>query len=259
MTENPENIIKLSEEILNGRVYKTSKLPLEQQTEPTNNMELKLCYQTDDAGETEVMLTNEKCLYKVPKYEGSTSNSSLSSQMSQINSPMAWMKVQKQTDSCGYPTTYFEQFSILLCRMLKQISRNRTGEFICYIFLSLLTFHAGLVTRASLLCKIVKRFIKKMDKIEPIKYTFNIHVYACCYSKLTLYILSRKMLYISGLWIQLFHHILCSVLIGLCFLNMANDGTQMFNHLKMCVGLVIFFAYTQIMVPVLVCKYQQHD
>ncbi|XP_073947451.1 ATP-binding cassette sub-family G member 1 isoform X2 [Choristoneura fumiferana] len=179
VTEHPENITKLSEEMLNGRLYKTSKL--EQQTEPTNNMELKICYHTDDAGETEVMLTNENCLYKVPKYEASTSTSSLSSRMTQMNSSMAWMKVQKQTDSCGYPTTFFEQFSILLCRMLKQISRNRTG-----------------------------------------------------------------------LWIQLFHHILCSVLIGLCFLNMANDGTQMFNHLKMCVGLVIFFAYTQIMVPVLV-------
>ncbi|XP_063363293.1 ATP-binding cassette sub-family G member 4 [Cydia amplana] len=178
VTENPENITLLCEEILNGQLYKSSKL---EQTEPVNNMELKICYQTEEAQETEIMLSNEKCLYKVPKYNGSTSSSSLTSQVSQINSSMDWMKVQDQSDSCGYPTSFLQQFYTLLCRMLTQISRNR-----------------------------------------------------------------------QGLWIQLIHHVMCGVLIGLCFLNMANDGTQMFNHLKMCVGLVIFFAYTQIMVPVLV-------
>uniref|UniRef100_A0A1E1W184 ABC-2 type transporter transmembrane domain-containing protein n=2 Tax=Pectinophora gossypiella TaxID=13191 RepID=A0A1E1W184_PECGO len=146
-----------------------------------NSMALKICYQNEENNETEIMLSNEKCVYKVPQYN-ETDSSSISSQESQtINSSLAWMKVQKSQNSCGYPTTYCEQFRILLCRMLKQIFRNR-----------------------------------------------------------------------QGLWIQTIHHIMCGVLIGICFFNMANDGTQMFNHLKMCVGLVIFFAYTQIMVPVLV-------
>lgn len=130
MTENPEIINLLSEDMLNGKLFKTSKVE-STPCEPTNEIELKICYQTEDnALETEVMLTNETCTYKVPQYgEGSGSSSSLSSRASQINSSLAWMKVQS-SDSCyGYPTTYFEQFSILLCRMLKQIFRNRQGEF----------------------------------------------------------------------------------------------------------------------------------
>ncbi|KAL0822709.1 hypothetical protein ABMA28_004728 [Loxostege sticticalis] len=180
LTENPVNIDVLSEEIMNGKIYKSAKV--ESTAEPVqNNLELKICYQVeDDAPETEIMLSNEKCTYKVPTYKETDSLSSASSQISQVNSSMAWMKVQT-SDTCSYATTYCEQFSILLCRMLKQIFRNR-----------------------------------------------------------------------QGLWIQLIHHIMCGVLIGICFFNMANDGTQMFNHLKLCVGLVIFFAYTQIMVPVLV-------
>ncbi|XP_068618206.1 ATP-binding cassette subfamily G member 4 [Battus philenor] len=180
VTENPQNINLLCEQIHNGRLYKSSKL--ENPTiEPINNLELKICYQAkDEAGETEIVLSNEKCTYNVNQYDVKDSMTSLSTQVSIDNSTLAWMKVQN-TDQGKYPTTYFEQFSILLRRMLKQISRNR-----------------------------------------------------------------------QALWIQTFHHMMCGLLIGICFFNMANDGTQMFNHLKMCVGLVIFFAYTQIMVPVLV-------
>lgn len=94
----------------------------------TNQIELKICYQTDDSQETEIMLTNEKCVYKVPQYSGtSASLSSLSSHLSQVNSSLAWMKVQKSTETCSYAISAFEQFSILLKRMIKQISRNRQG------------------------------------------------------------------------------------------------------------------------------------
>ncbi|CAG5025148.1 unnamed protein product [Parnassius apollo] len=181
ITENPQNINMLCEEIQNGKLYKSSKLEVPP-IEPINNLELKICYQTEDeAGETQIVLSNEQCMYKGNQYDGVRSSlTSLSSQVSKDNSSSAWMKVKK-SDAKMYPTTYFEQFSILLRRMIKQISRNR-----------------------------------------------------------------------QALWIQAIHHTMCGVLIGLCFLNMANDGSQMFNHLKMCVGLVIFFAYTQIMVPVLV-------
>ncbi|KPI91739.1 ATP-binding cassette sub-family G member 4 [Papilio xuthus] len=180
VTENPQNIIMLSEQIHNGKLYKSSKLDIPP-IEASNNLELKICYQAEDeTSETEIVLSNQKCTYKVNQYEVRNSMTSLSSQVSRDNSSLAWMKIQK-SEQGRYPTTCFEQFFILLRRMLKQISRNR-----------------------------------------------------------------------QALWIQTIHHTMCGVLIGLCFFDMANDGTQMFNHLKMCVGLVIFFAYTQIMVPVLV-------
>lgn len=123
------NIDVLSEEIMNGKIYKSAKV--ESTAEPVqNNLELKICYQVeDDAPETEIMLSNEKCTYKVPTYKETDSLSSASSQISQVNSSMAWMKVQT-SDTCSYATTYCEQFSILLCRMLKQIFRNRQGMFL---------------------------------------------------------------------------------------------------------------------------------
>ncbi|KAJ8713344.1 hypothetical protein PYW07_013714 [Mythimna separata] len=181
LTETPEFVTMLSKEIMNGQLYKSAKLEQPAIEPNTNQMQLKISYQTDDANETEIILSNEKCTYKVPKFEGSSASvSSLSSQLSNGNSSMAWMKMQK-SDSSEYSTTFCEQFSILLARMMKQIFRNK-----------------------------------------------------------------------QGMCIQFIHHVMCGVLIGTCFFNMANDGTQMFNHLKLCVGLVIFFAYTQIMVPVLV-------
>lgn len=179
VTENPENVTMLSNEILNGRVYKSNEIDTNINV-PIDNIPLKICYQIEDeSGETEIVLSNEKCTFKV-KQRNEISNSTTSmDQISRDNSSWEWMKIQEATSR--YPTTYFQQFSILLRRMLLQISRNR-----------------------------------------------------------------------QALWIQTIHHIMCAVLIGLCFFGMANDGTQMFNHLKMCVGLVIFFAYTQVMVPVVV-------
>ncbi|XP_055625874.1 ATP-binding cassette subfamily G member 4 [Toxorhynchites rutilus septentrionalis] len=53
------------------------------------------------------------------------------------------------------------------------------------------------------------------------------------------------------LWIQLIHHVICGTFIGLIFLNAANDGARMFDHLKFCLGFCFFFCYTQVMVPIL--------
>ncbi|XP_052901714.1 ATP-binding cassette subfamily G member 4 [Anopheles moucheti] len=53
------------------------------------------------------------------------------------------------------------------------------------------------------------------------------------------------------LWIQLIHHIACGIFIGLIFLDAANDGARMFDHLKFCLGVCFFFCYTQVMVPIL--------
>lgn len=129
LTEDPNAITLLSNEILNGKVYKSAKLD-NTPGEPVNStMQLKICYQKEDNDiETEIVLSNENCTYKIPQYQESSSLSSLSSQASQVNSSSAWMKVQMSSDSCGYPTTFFEQFSTLLFRMTKQISRNRQGK-----------------------------------------------------------------------------------------------------------------------------------
>ncbi|XP_053684808.1 ATP-binding cassette subfamily G member 4 [Sabethes cyaneus] len=53
------------------------------------------------------------------------------------------------------------------------------------------------------------------------------------------------------LWIQFLHHVICAAFIGLIFLNAANDGARMFDHLKFCLGVCFFFCYTQVMVPIL--------
>lgn len=181
LTEHPDNILLLSKEIMNGKVYKAAKVDVTPKEPIANEIELKISYQTSDLQETEIIVANEACTYKVPKYEGSNvSLSSLSSQLSKSNSSMTWMRMQKITQS-EYATTQCEQFLILLQRMMKQIVRNK-----------------------------------------------------------------------QGLSIQFIHHVMCGFLIGACFWNMGNDGAQMFNHLKFCVGIIIFFAYTQIMVPVLI-------
>ncbi|EEB10447.1 ABC transporter, putative [Pediculus humanus corporis] len=52
--------------------------------------------------------------------------------------------------------------------------------------------------------------------------------------------------------ILLLHHIFCGLMVGAVFYNTANDGYQMFNHLKFCVGYILFHTYTNVMLPVLV-------
>ncbi|KAH9644149.1 hypothetical protein HF086_010364 [Spodoptera exigua] len=125
ITETPEYITLLSKEIMNGKLFKSAKLDQPAIETNANQMQLKISYQTDDANETEIILSNEKCTYKVTKYDGSSASvSSSSSQLSNGNSSMAWMKMQK-SDTMEFSTTYCEQFCILLKRMLTQIFRNK--------------------------------------------------------------------------------------------------------------------------------------
>lgn len=135
MTEDPHNIKMLCDEMLNGRISKSAKVD-STPIEPVNNLQLKICYQIEDeAGETEIVLSNEKCTYTV-KQLNEISNSTMSlSQISRDDASLAWMKMQNTTNQ--YPTTYFEQFRILLCRMLLQISRNRQGKATSNILLSI--------------------------------------------------------------------------------------------------------------------------
>jgi len=59
-----------------------------------------------------------------------------------------------------------------------------------------------------------------------------------------------------GLKIQLFHHIICSVLVGIIFWKRANDGDMFFDHMKFCMGIILFHTYTHVMVPVLTFPYE---
>ncbi|XP_067009007.2 ATP-binding cassette sub-family G member 1 isoform X2 [Anabrus simplex] len=54
-----------------------------------------------------------------------------------------------------------------------------------------------------------------------------------------------------ALRIQLFHHVFCGLIVGCVFFNQANDGSKMFNHMKFCIGVILFHTYTWLMVPVL--------
>lgn len=58
-----------------------------------------------------------------------------------------------------------------------------------------------------------------------------------------------------GLKIQMFHHLICSLLVGLIFWDRADDGEMFFDHMKFCMGVILFFCYTHVMVPVLTCEY----
>ncbi|KAK7861706.1 hypothetical protein R5R35_010070 [Gryllus longicercus] len=59
-----------------------------------------------------------------------------------------------------------------------------------------------------------------------------------------------------ALRLQLIHHVFCGFFIGCIFFNQANDGSKMFNHMKFCIGVVLFHGYTWIMVPVLCFPYE---
>ncbi|XP_077297838.1 ATP-binding cassette sub-family G member 1 [Arctopsyche grandis] len=169
VTESQSNIDTLSNLTQNGKSFQTDEIV--KITNIVTNMELQV-----KKSEVQSPLENVT-------FQRRNSSTSVISQISNISSTMAWLKMRRlSTDSnIEYATSGFVQFRVLLLRMLLQIRRNTLG-----------------------------------------------------------------------IQIQTVHHILCGLLIGLCFYGTANDGVQMFNHLKFCIGVTIFFAYTQIMVPVLV-------
>lgn len=59
----------------------------------------------------------------------------------------------------------------------------------------------------------------------------------------------------SVLYIQFFHHLLSGVLIGLLFYDIGNNATQTPAIFKYCVSCNVFFMYTHVMMPVLLCKF----
>lgn len=59
-----------------------------------------------------------------------------------------------------------------------------------------------------------------------------------------------------GLKLQLYHHFLCALIIGIVFYDQGKDGGQFFNHMKYCMGVIVFHTYTHVMVPVLTFPYE---
>jgi hypothetical protein len=92
--------------------------------------------------------------------------------------------------------------------------------------------------------------IKQLSKFFKSEYALSsIQQFAVLFQMMILKIMRNR----TVLWIQFFHHLGCGLFIGLIFLNSANDGKRMFDHLKFCMGAVFFVVYTQIMVPILSC------
>ncbi|KAF6202720.1 hypothetical protein GE061_003122 [Apolygus lucorum] len=68
-------------------------------------------------------------------------------------------------------------------------------------------------------------------------------------------LLSRMLLQTSrnqvALQLQFWNHFGCALMFGLMFYNMAKDGNEFFNHMKFCIGVILFHTYTQCMIPIL--------
>ncbi|XP_014243410.1 ATP-binding cassette sub-family G member 1-like [Cimex lectularius] len=73
-------------------------------------------------------------------------------------------------------------------------------------------------------------------------------------------LLSRMLLQIKrnkvGLRIQLGNTLFCSLTLAIMFYKMAKDGNQFFNHMKFCIGVIIFHTYTQCMGPILTYPFE---
>lgn len=73
-------------------------------------------------------------------------------------------------------------------------------------------------------------------------------------------LLTRMLLQIRrnkvGLQIQLYNHVGCSLALGIIFYQMAKDGQEFFNHMKFCIGIIVFHTYTQCMVPILAYPFE---
>ncbi|CAH1400150.1 unnamed protein product [Nezara viridula] len=55
----------------------------------------------------------------------------------------------------------------------------------------------------------------------------------------------------TGLKLQICHHLCCTLALGIMFFKKADDGTSFIAHLKVCMAIPIFQAYTMQMVPML--------
>lgn len=61
----------------------------------------------------------------------------------------------------------------------------------------------------------------------------------------------------SVLYIQFFHHLLSGLLLGGIFFGIGNNASQTVAIFKYCVSVNVFFMFTHVMTPVLLCKYSR--
>ncbi|CAH1399800.1 unnamed protein product [Nezara viridula] len=54
-----------------------------------------------------------------------------------------------------------------------------------------------------------------------------------------------------GIYIQIFHHVACSVIIGVLFYDCGNDGDDPFNLVKFYMTVIVFYTYTQSIISIL--------
>lgn len=60
------------------------------------------------------------------------------------------------------------------------------------------------------------------------------------------------------LWIQFFHHFLSAFILGGIYYGTGNTADNPFMNFKFSLSVLVFFMYTYIMTPVLLCKYSGH-
>ena len=63
----------------------------------------------------------------------------------------------------------------------------------------------------------------------------------------------------TGLYIQFFHHLLSGAIVGGIFYGIGNDASQTIAIFKYCVCCNVFYMYTYVMMPVLLCKWLSLD
>lgn len=56
------------------------------------------------------------------------------------------------------------------------------------------------------------------------------------------------------IWIQIIHHLISGGLLGSIFFGIGNDAGMAVSNFNFCLSVMVFFVYTHVMVPVLLCK-----
>lgn len=59
----------------------------------------------------------------------------------------------------------------------------------------------------------------------------------------------------SMIWIQIIHHLISGGLLGSIFFGIGNDASMVVSNFNFCLSVMVFFVYTHVMVPVLLCKF----
>nr|CAD7264529.1 unnamed protein product [Timema shepardi] len=82
----------------------------------------------------------------------------------------------------------------------------------------------------------------------------NIDYQTSCFSQFCT-LLNRMLLQFSrnklSIQLQLLNHAVTGLLTGLIFFQAASDGSQMYTHMKLCIGIILFHSYTWCMTAVL--------